>query len=285
VNLLTKQVNIQGALLNALTAALQPLFIKDRMEQEWRERLSRIKNNPLSEKFCITFNLGLRANVVASISFSSGEFQRQPPLGEEILTNVLEVALKSIPIFGQIVGSLVSGSITAFFDWKKENLHATTAKLFSFINTELFCDRLSIEIAEFCTPLFEKGIVKNEKHAENLATNALAFVLYTMSRDDLVKLKGENPEMELRMQLGYFFIQSKLFEKYHKQFVEGVQGAEQQFISSSSSSNYVTPPQKVLTFSSAHVVSNKVFVQPALSPQEPISLVKTKNKKSRCLVM
>ncbi len=212
---LDHRVEMNGMAVQSLAYSAQPAILASQEEILWRSRREGIKVYKLAETFCVAVDLGLRANVAASIVLSSGKVERASGLGESILTGAIEVIGDHVPMFGGII-KLIARGVETGFDWHADKLNKATARLFAFVRVEEICDRMAIEITESCMHLFKTDIIKNEKHAEKLAKNALALVLYTMSTSVI------KPEQDLREQLVYYFTQSKLFEKYHREFVEYV---------------------------------------------------------------
>lgn len=186
---------------------------KSKEKNYWKNKKTEIDANKLTKFFCERVDYRLRVSISASVVLASDVVTREKGTGENILSESLIIIGDHLSQFGGIVVKLIGKGIQVGIDRHYSQLHKATAKLFTFNKVDAVCDKTSIAVTDICTPLLLQPLT-TEKEAKKMADKAVAFLLYLMSHEQLIKSNTENP---LENQLIENFAKSELFSKYERE--------------------------------------------------------------------
>jgi len=111
--------------------------------------------------------------------------------------------------FGGIVFSIAGKAVEFGIDKYYDGLYKQVADLFTFTNPQDVCDKVAIATAEMCAHLNTHPLT-TERDVERLADTTVAFLVYLMSSQQVVKLGVPSP---IENQLIDIFARSEFLSK------------------------------------------------------------------------
>lgn len=216
----TDQVAANREQVQAVASSVQPLVEEHAEDLQWQSRRVAIDAIILRKIFCESLHMHLDAILSARKVMASGEVERKQGDKEAVTTALLDVIGQHLPVFGAVF-SIASVAVQVAIDFQTEKMSEAFARAFVGVDTNHFAGHLSIEVTEFLSVLFEKGLIETEKQSKKTAEKVATAILYLLSLKLSVASSKTHDKREiyLRNEVMTHLWSSPCLKQYQQQFM------------------------------------------------------------------